>query len=686
MTEKSRRTLLVIFAVSLVASLLGCQKGPNPRQKGMSVSYQKASQEVQLKAWGAELPTDIVLLLDQSGSMSKGKHPTDPQGLRAQGSQSFVEFVAQRSDKEHPNRFGVVNFGSHAPRVHALPLTPIRTADDPALRSVFDKLTLLELGDTSFIEAMQLGMQLLRESGSFEEERNRALVIFTDGEPDDARKLTIEQYFSELAQFIERDVKPAKVDVFVVGIDALGARWSATVPLWRQLVGEDHVFTAPTMDALKSLFNRIVQRIWHLPQVEPEVVYSGRSVEFEVEPYLAAVEFHIFPSRQGLALKITRPDGKAVQPGKDPDTPPVKRLAMGDLLVVYDPEPGRWRYEVVGGTGRVEVLRNPIPIRMKLISPAPVHPQGKPMRLIAEFKRADGKPVPSYRDYPLALAGEITTPSGKRTPVKFPLERGKNGVYVGEPALEAPMETGEYRILLKVLGGERYRAEYPVRVQVEPIPYLLVDEPREGVSIAPSPAVSVRARLLKAGKPVRPQDEFTNHPDYLVIAQVIESPDGKKGEAVWLRCAEEVEQPNTFFGQVPTASKLEGNYTLALRLAPEEVAKQSVADVTVIEFVSRSPLWKNPLLWVYIILLAALGVCGVLWWVNAPRLIIHYWASNQNRQNTKVSRRNGETIELPGVPLVVKRRGKSDRAHYYPHPRCETLQAGSNRCWRDRGC
>jgi len=121
------------------------------------------------------------------------------------------------------------------------------------------------------------------------------------------------------------------------------------------------------MDALKSLFNRIVQRIWHLPQVEPDVVSSGRSVEFEVEPYLAAVEFHIFPSRQGLTLKITRPAGKAVQPGKNPDTPPVKRLATGDLLVVYDPEPGRWRYDVVGGTGSIEVLRNPIPIRMKLL-------------------------------------------------------------------------------------------------------------------------------------------------------------------------------------------------------------------------------------------------------------------------------------------------------------------------------
>jgi hypothetical protein len=614
----------VILSVSLAVFLcivpIGCARKPAPKQQ--PVTYRKATQEIQIGSWERELPADIVLLLDQSGSMSKGREPTDPNGLRATGSRAFVEFIVQRSSKDQPNRFAVVNFGSHAQRIHACPITAIRSHDDPALQLIFAKLTQLELGDTNIIEAMRLGMQLLREGGSFDYPRNRALVLFTDGEPDDARKLSLAQYFAELSQFIEGQVKPAKVDVFVVGIDAAGKRWSRTVSYWQNLVSSDYVFTTPNMPALKSYFNRIVQRIWHLPEVEPVVVSTKSPVEFDLEPYLDRVEFHIFPSRKGLTLRVIRPDGKVVEPGKDPDTPPVKHLSTFDLLVVHDPEPGRWRYEVVGGEGSVEVLRNPIPLRMRLISPAPVHPQGKPMRLIAEFKRSDGKPVPSYRDYPLALTADIITPSGKRTQVKFPLERGRNGVYVGEPTLEAPMEVGEYQVVLKVSGGEKYHSDYVARVEVKPIPYLLVDEPAEGKPLPPTQSLSVRVRLLQAGKPINPQDAFTNHPDYLIIAQVVESPGGQRGQAVWLNLAKEAETPGQFAGTVPVPEITEGIHLLAFKLAPEEVAKRAVADKTVLEvIVQRPPMprWQKAV-WT---LLSVFGVgvfVLILWLVSLPRM------------------------------------------------------------------
>jgi len=518
---------------------------------------------------------------------------------------------------------------------------------------------------------MRLGMQLLREGGSFDYPRNRALVLFTDGEPDDARKLSLAQYFAELSQFIEEQVKPAKVDVFVVGIDAAGKRWSRTVSYWQNLVGGDHVFTTPNMPALKSYFNRIVQRIWHLPEVESVVVSTKSPVEFDLEPYLDRVEFHIFPSRRGLTLNVIRPDGKIVEPGKDPDTPPVKHLSTFDLLVVHDPEPGRWRYEVVGGEGSVEVLRNPIPLRMRLISPAPVHPQGKPMRLIAEFKRSDGKPVPSYRDYPLALTADIITPSGKRTQVKFPLERGRNGVYVGEPTLEAPMEVGEYQVVLKVSGGEKYHSDYVARVEVKPIPYLLVDEPAEGKPLPPTQSLSVRVRLLQAGKPINPQDAFTNHPDYLVIAQVVESPRGQRGQAVWLNLAKEAETPGQFAGNVAVPELQEGRYVLAVRLAPEEKEKQAIADQSIITFTMQyppPPLWKRALLWCVIVLVLIVPV--MLFWrkhnIAKLRLTVYYWIHDQSKPDSVMFKRQDESRDLVNLPIKITRIGKSNRVKLSP--------------------
>ena len=631
----SFRSPLSVLLIPLSLLLLltgGCAKKPVMKQE--PVTYRKAGQEIQLGSWRRELPADIVLLLDQSGSMSRGRYPTDPAGLRATGSRTFVEFIVQRSSKDQPNRFAVVNFGSHAQRVHACPLTSLRSHDDPALRSIFAKLTQMDLGDTNIIEAMRLGMQLLREGGSFDQPRNRALVLFTDGEPDDARKLSLAQYFAELSQFIEKEVKPANVDVFIIGIDAYGRRWSATIPYWQRLVGSDHVFTTPDMPALKSHFNRIVQRIWHLPEVEPVVVSSANPVEFELDPYLAAVEFHIFPSRKGLTLRVRRPNGKVVEPGKDADTPPVKHLSTFDLIVIYDPEPGKWRYEVVGGAGTVEVLRNPIPLRMRLISPAPVHPQGKPMRLIAEFKRTDGKPVQSYRDYPLALTADIISPSGKRIPVKFPLERGRNGVYIGEPTVEAPMETGEYQVVLKVSGGEKYHSEYPVPVQVQPIPYLLIDEPSETTPIPPQPTIPVRVRLLQVGKPLKPQEAFTNHPDHLVIAQVVETPEGEKGEAIWLSLAKEADTPGQFIGAAPVPEPKEGRYVLAVKIAPEEQAKQKVADQTVLEVIVQrppTPVWQKAL-WILLGIVCVGLVTLVLWLVSLPRMssTLEIWVEGED--------------------------------------------------------
>ncbi|MCS6923536.1 MAG: VWA domain-containing protein [Fimbriimonadales bacterium] len=612
---------VLFLACMVILALSGCARRPAVEPTD-AVTYRRAPLEVSLGAWEQELPADIVLLLDQSGSMSRGRRATDPRGLRAQGSRAFVEFLAQRATRERPNRFAVVNFGSQALRVHALPLTPIHSPDDPALRTIFSKLVPMNLGDTNIVDAMRLGVQLLREGGSFDQPRNRALILFTDGEPDDARKLSRAQYFAEIAEFVRRQVAPAQIEVFVIGIDATGFKWGELEGYWQRIAGAQQVYATPNMDALKGYFNRIVQRVWKLPEVEPVVVASGRSVEFDLEPYLASAEFYIFPSQRGLTLNVYRPDGRKVQPGSDPNTPPIKRLNTFDLLVVTDPEPGRWRYEVVGGAGTVEILRNPIPLRFQLIAPQAVHPQGKPIRLIAQFKRSDGRPVASHPDYPLALTADIIPPSRKRHPVKFFLERGRNGVYVGEPPLEAPMELGEYQIVLKVSGGEKYHRAHTQRIQVKPVPYLLVDAPQFGEVVPLARRLQVRARLLQAGKPLSPQAAFTNHPDSLVLAQVAETPSGQRGEAVWLSLDTSADTPGHFAAAAPVPEAQEGRYMLAVKVAPEEKVKRAVADMTIIEFEMRPPpppLWQRLLQGVGVVFGAGL-LMALLWLLALPRM------------------------------------------------------------------
>ena len=647
----------------LVGVLIGCRGG---EKSAPPPKVTQASQEAEIVSWETELPVDIVLVLDQSGSMSRGKYPTDPKGLRVQGSTAFLEFVASRTIPGKPNRFGVVNFGTDAPRQYAVPLTPVSSLDDPNLEKVKNGLVPLDLGDTSFIRALNLAVQLLQEAGSFEQMRNRAIVVFTDGEPDDPRKLSLSQYFAELEQFIQQQIKPHKVSLFVLGIDAYGKRWSKTVSYWQRLLGEEYVLTIPDLEALKGYFNRIVQVICNLPKTLPESLEAGQRKTFEVGPYLAALEFYIFPTQENATLKVYRPDGKMVNPGTDPDSPPIRKGAAFSRLTVLDPQPGSWQYEAAGG--KVEVIRNYIPIRLRLFSPRIIHPAGKPLRLIVEFKRTDGKPIVSDPDYPLGLSADLLTPAGQRYQILFPLEKAQNGVYEGEPEIEDTMKIGEYSIVLKVRGGEKFQYQQLVKFQVLEVPYLLVEEPTPLVPVAPATFVSVRAKLLKAGKPCRPQDAFTNHPDQLVIAQIRDA-QGSKAQAVWLPLSKEEGKVGEFLGAVPVPGGQEGSYTLTVRLAPEEPEKQKVADATVIRFEMRYPpvpLWKNPLSWIILLVLLAALFLGRRWWMTAPSLSIYYWADDMLTHRSITSRKRGEKLTISNLGLEIHRVGKEGRVIIRP--------------------
>jgi Mg-chelatase subunit ChlD len=583
-TGRCVTALLLIVALSL--ALTACWKST---PLSTDASYRSAPQELRAASWQSELPADVVLAIDQSGSMSTGIAPTDPHGLRVEGSRAFLEFVAARSTKDLQNRFGVINFGTTAPTEVAVPLAEVSAESEDALRELRGGIKALQLGDTNFRAALERASELFGSGSTSTGLRNKAVVVFTDGEPDDPHHLPQKEYFEEISRVYTDLLKPNGVIIFVVGIDAVGKRWSASVPFWREVIGDDHVFTASSMEALKGEFNRIVQRIWHLPEVAPIHLAGAQPAEFDVEPYLEAVEFHVFPDEQGLKLDIYRPDGAVLKPGRDNDTPEVKHLANFDRIVVNQPAPGRWRYEVVG-SGHVEVLRNPIPLRLQLISPDRVHPQGKPMRFVAEFRRADGRPVSPHPDYPLGLSADVRTPEGALTAVKFLLGDGRNGIYPADQDFLATETVGDYNVTLKVTGGGKYHSKQDIPVEVRRLPYLEVNEPTEGTVLDRKDAVHVKAHLLVGGKPARSKELFSNHPDQLVLAQIISTPGGRRGPAVWLNSVST--NPGAFEGIVPSPETAEGSYQLALNLAPED-PKSSLADQTVSTFREQRPLWVS---------------------------------------------------------------------------------------------
>jgi hypothetical protein len=230
------------------------------------------------------------------------------------------------------------------------------------------------------------------------------------------------------------------------------------------------------------------------------------------------------------------------------------------------------------------------------------------------------------------------------------------------------MTTGEYRIVLKVSGGGKYQSKQEAIVEVRTLPYLIFEAPKEGVTISPTSGLGLSVQLFQSGKPLRPQDVFSNHSDQLVIAQVIRSPSGKRGPAIWMESSPQTENSGRFEGVAVTPESREGPYQVAVKIAPEEPEKQAAADATVIHVVMQKPLWLRALTWgLPVLILFAL----LIWWLRrrymkSLRFISYVWPEGHNSYEVVSFRKSGEEQELIDLALRMARSGKKKEFRLSP--------------------
>jgi len=165
------------------------------------------------------------------------------------------------------------------------------------------------------------------------------------------------------------------------------------------------------------------------------------------------------------------------------------------------------------------------------VLPKSVHPQGKDIRVIAQFARHSGKPVASEPHYPLGLSAQVLAPTGAPASIQFGEPR--NGNYYGEPAVATKLP-GLYRIALRVQAGNALDASRTYYVNVKPVPYLALAPPRVvGLPFAQR-YLNLDGDLMLAAKPIEPAKVFTNHPNLLYLAQIPQMPNGDRSPTVWM--------------------------------------------------------------------------------------------------------------------------------------------------------
>lgn len=456
-------------------------------------------------------PVDAFVLIDQSGSMKF----TDPKGERIQAVKFFIDYLKGDYSKSINHRVGVINFGDRAPENPEDEIIPLTYLTPQNVQRIFSRLKVMNLGDTSFINALKKAKKQFDEAKEEGQSRQPVVVIFTDGEPDDSRHLSKDKYFQEIEQFVKNNLKDWLL--YVVAIDINNQYWPQDRRYWDRIARETFKISRADEISLSKPFAQITtdllsstQIVWNL--IPPE----GLSVE--VEPYIENVFFSFYKENPNVSISIADPNGNKIEEKY--------RTHKGELTEIYsinEPAPGKYVIKIEKGRGRVEVGKSVIPVRVILIYPKKEHPQGEPFYVKASFLKRDGTSIKENPNYPLYLGCTIVAPDGKSDYVDFS-ETSERGIYEGKKILPSDI-AGKYTFQLIMKGGDIVVSEDKFSITVKPTPYLQLISPKVDTTLPLNKNIIVSVQLLRNKNPLDPIQEFSNPPNSLVWA-TLKSEDG----------------------------------------------------------------------------------------------------------------------------------------------------------------
>jgi len=554
-------------------------------------------------------PIDIVLLLDQSNSMSGyGNEPaTDPKNNRVEASKYFITNLSRRSENEPYLRIGLINFGTDVNKENTVDLTEVKSdSEDTNTKKLVNSIKPLSLHSTSFIRALKTAYNQFKAYKTLELKRKPVIVIFTDGEPYDNRNLSLSNYFSEIDSFYRDYLQKIGCEILMIGIDTTGKTWAKSVSYWEKIIGSDKIFKIESMDELFSKYNEIVQKLFYLPITSPDIF--TKSLEFEVQPYLEKIQFDIYPETKEIAVEIADSENKKISE-TNPDVT-VKEYPTYKTVVVSNPPPGKWKYEIVKGQGTVKIYKTLIPNKMNLVSPGLEQALGRPFNIIFAFLKSDGTEVQLLPEYPLVFGGKLIYPDGAT--VKLEFKKGENSIYFTDDKY-SPTSEGPYKIVLTATGREGFEINNEYTINVVKAPYISLVKPEESSTLKGfRKELKVEVMLNYGNKPIKPSEFFTTDPSALIWAQIVHMPGGGKSNAV-IPLQLSPDTIGKFTGKLPIKLSKKGQYILKIELDGKLMSNsnQFKDTLTCTFYLYPSPLDYVIIYW-YVILIIALTIV-IVW-------------------------------------------------------------------------
>ncbi len=159
------------------------------------------------------VPMDIVLVLDQSGSMKNKFDNGTHQSAMKEAVNSFIGEVARKHSDDADHRMAIVTFGSDAKTLAEW--TEVNAAGESKLKNAINDLPSKPKGATNVGAGMELARNLMG-SAPTDENRQKTVIVFTDGVP--TTQSDFDTDVANTAISAAKGMKDDDVTIYTVGI------------------------------------------------------------------------------------------------------------------------------------------------------------------------------------------------------------------------------------------------------------------------------------------------------------------------------------------------------------------------------------------------------------------------------------------------------------------------------------